>query len=298
MLKRWILFIGLTLASLQMASGQDKYMIYETRDDGPRNVRLTAYIPEHGDSLTAVIVCPGGSYFWLDPKAESRVTGEWLKSNGIAAFVLRYRTGGFWAFSTWSRPVFGGNQFPDMFADIQQALRFVRGNAEKFRINPDRTGVLGFSAGGHLSAGSGIYAGTDFTGGVADSLIRPDFVASIYPVVTMKGPYAHTRSIRGLLGDDWKKERMGMTDSLSLERHVTPDCPPVFLVNCEDDPIVRWQNSQMLDSALTAEGVPHRYIRYRTGGHGFGADEKKGTVESRQWKNEFLKWLNSLFPER
>lgn len=295
MLKRLAIIIALLSAVYISSPAQEKFRIYDSRKEGPSRVRVTAYIPEEGDSLAAVIVCPGGSYFWLDPRSESKVTGEWLKSNGIAAFVLRYRTGGFWAFSTWSRPVFGGNQFPDMFVDIQQALRFLRENAEKFRIDPEKTGVMGFSAGGHLAVASGIYAGTDFSGHQGDSLIRPDFIAAIYPVVTMKGQYAHERSIRGLLGDNWKKERAGLTDSLSLEKHVTPDCPPVFLVNCEDDPTVRWQNSQMLDSALTAEGVQHKYIRYSTGGHGFGADEKKGSAESRQWKNEFLMWLKEVF---
>ena len=110
----------------------------------------------------------------------------------------------------------------------------------------------------------------------------------------MSGPYAHRRSRRALLGDN-KKHNKQLQDSLSLEKHVKPDCPPVFLVNCIDDPIVRYQNSVLLDSALTAQGVKHHYLQYTTGGHGFGASAEKGTAECRQWKQEFITWLKELF---
>ena len=86
-----------------------------------------------------------------------------------------------------------------------------------------------------------------------------------------------------------------MKDSLSLERHIPHDCPPVFLVNCVDDPVVDYHNSIVLDSALTANNVKHRYIQYATGGHGFGASETKGSEECRQWKKEFLNWINEIF---
>ena len=122
---------------------------------------------------------------------------------------------------------------------------------------------------------------------------KPDFVASIYPVVTMHKPYVHKRSRRALLGE-YGKRRKVMRDSLSLERHVPADCPPVFLVNCKDDPVVKYQNSELLDSALTAKGIPHRYIQYNTGGHGFGASDEKGTAECRKWRDEFLKFIEEI----
>ena len=92
----------------------------------------------------------------------------------------------------------------------------------------------------------------------------------------------------------WRQFNRQWRDSLSLEKHVSPDCPPVFLVNCQDDPIVKYHNSELLDSALTANHVPHRYIQYKTGGHGFGASDTKGTEECRQWKQEFLEWIQHL----
>ena len=115
----------------------------------------------------------------------------------------------------------------------------------------------------------------------------------IYPVVTMVESCVHKRSRRALLGDSRMKNR-ALRDLLSLERHVPTDCPPVFLVNCKDDPIVKYQNSELLDSALTSQKAPHRYIQYQTGGHGFGASERKGTAECRQWKKEFLSWFHKL----
>ena len=122
---------------------------------------------------------------------------------------------------------------------------------------------------------------------------RPAFIAPIYPVVTMVDKCVHKRSRRALLGDN-KKNNQQLRALLSLELHVSKDCPPVFLVNCIDDPIVKYHNSELLDSALTSLNIPHRYIQYKTGGHGFGATENKGTAESRQWKAEFLNWLKEL----
>ena len=91
----------------------------------------------------------------------------------------------------------------------------------------------------------------------------PDFVAAIYPVVSMSHPCTHKRSRRALLGE-YRKYNKSMRDSLSLEKHVTKGCPPVFLVNCKDDPVVKYHNSELLDSALTVQGVEHRYIQYQT----------------------------------
>ena len=119
---------------------------------------------------------------------------------------------------------------------------------------------------------------------------KPAFVVPVYPVVTMTHECVHKRSRRGLLGDN-KKNNQALRDLLSLEKNVPANCPPVFLINCKDDPIVDYRNSELLDAALTAKNIPHTYIQYTTGGHGFGASETKGTEECREWKNEFLKWF-------
>lgn len=258
-----------------------------------RGVRLQAFVPEGGGSRTAVIVCPGGSYCWLDYRKEGVDVARWLNDNGIAAFVLRYRVQGKLEYASHLRAIFGGHRHPDMITDLQRAIQYVREHAEEYGIDQDRVGVMGFSAGGHLAMSAAAYHHSDFlaqSGITSVVSLRPDFVAPIYPVVTMSLPAAHKRSRRALLGEYGKFNR-ALRDSLSLEQHVPEDCPPVFLVNCKDDPVVKPDNAVLLDSALKAKNVPHRYIQYRTGGHGFGVSEKKGTPESREWKNEFLVWM-------
>lgn len=237
------------------------------------------------DNSAAVIVCPGGSYFWHDMDAEGEQVGRWLQRHGISAFVLRCRTAYVPAFVLHYRWLLRGNRHPDALNDLRQSLRYVRSHAKQYGVDTTRIGVMGFSAGGHLAMSS------------VELLPRaewPSFVVPVYPVVTFVDPCMHKRSRRGLLGDSREHNRR-LCDSLSMERHVPDDCPPVFLVNCHDDPIVHYHNAELLDSALTAHHVPHQYIQYRTGGHGFGASEVKGTAECRQWKNAFLAWLRGLW---
>ena len=104
----------------------------------------------------------------------------------------------------------------------------------------------------------------------------------------------HKRSRRALLGDS-RKNNQQLRELLSLERNVPADCPPVFLVNCQDDPIVQYRNAELLDAALTERAILHRYLQYQTGGHGFGASQTKGTPECRQWKDAFMDWIKTLY---
>ena len=248
--------------------------------------QLTNYL---ADSTTntgmAVIVCPGGSYCWHDMLHEGSEVAEWLQANGINAFVLKYRVATISAYCIGYRVIGLGNKYPNMLTDVEDALRYVYQHADSFNIDTARIGVMGFSAGGHLCMMSATHNRTEY---------RPAFLCPVYPVVTFSDKrYVHRRSRRGALGV-WRQWNRTMQDSLSLERHITKNCPPVLLVNCEDDPVVKYRNSVLLDSALTAANVPHRYIRYQTGGHGFGASDAKGTQESQQWKNEFLQWISNL----
>ncbi len=273
-------FVCLVMTLTALAEG--KVNIWQDTDCKAK-VKMTPYLAA-GNSNVAVVVCPGGSYFWHDMEAEGTAVGKWLQSNGISAFVLCYRTAGWWAFFSGWRSLFPGRQHPDAINDLRQALTFVRQHAADYGVNPDSIGAMGFSAGGHLvmSAAELLPANE-----------RPAFLAPIYPVVTMTDACVHKRSRRALLGEKRVRNQQ-MRDSLSMERHVPKDCPAVFLVNCKDDPVVKCRNSELLDSALTAQGVEHRYIQYATGGHGFGASQSKGTAECRQWKNEFLNWLRHL----
>ena len=246
-------------------------------------VKMTPYLIS-GSRHPAVIICPGGSYFWHDTKHEGSEVAEWLRSNGISAFVLNYRTACTTAFLSRFRYVLRGNRYPDPQDDLRQAIRYVKSHARQWDIDSTRIGVMGFSAGGHL-----VMSAAE----LFDKEYRPAFIASVYPVVTMTEACVHKRSRRGLLGESRIKNKE-LKDLLSLEKHVPADCPPVFLINCKDDPIVDYRNSLLLDSALTSQHVRHQYLLYETGGHGFGASETKGTAECRQWKAEFIKWMEKL----
>lgn len=252
--------------------------------DVEKRVEMTPYLAE-GKGNIGVVVCPGGSYFWHDMQTEGHEVGRWLQQNGISAFVLRYRTAYVPAFLFRFRYVFRGNRYPDPQDDLRQCLRYVRDHSGEYGVDSEKLGAMGFSAGGHLvMSAAELFEKAD----------RPAFVVPVYPVVTMTHPSVHKRSRRALLGENRMRNRQ-LRDSLSLERHVPDDCPPVFLVNCKDDPIVDYRNSVLLDSALTARQISHRYIQYATGGHGFGASQTKGSAECRQWKAEFLTWIKRLF---
>lgn len=272
----------------------EKVRLWEKSSVHCNYVTLESFIPENFSSGVGVVVCPGGSYCWHDYDTEGLEVAKWLNENGIAAFVLKYRVQGKFQFAMWTRLVFPGKKHPDMITDLQRAMQYVRENAERFGVRT--LGCMGFSAGGHLVMSGAEFYDTDFlkmSGIDCNVSLRPDFVAPIYPVVSMRPPYVHKRSRRALLGEYHIADKR-MRDSLSLELHVPDDCPPVFLVNCVDDPVVMYRNSELLDSALTAKGVTHRYIQYTSGGHGFGGSDVKGSEESRAWKNEFLAWLEDI----
>ena len=291
------LFFGLLLLFFGQVLAQEPILLWDGYAvSHGKQVTLTPFFAENNTTGLAVIVCPGGSYCWLDDQNEGDQVAEWLQENGITAFTLRYRTIGFAAYMWRYRGLFRGKQHPDMITDAQRALQWVREHAEEYHINPDKVGLMGFSAGGHLVMLAACFKDVDFlkTNGILSQVsLRPAFVAPIYPVVTMREPYVHKRSRRALLSEK-RYHDPTMIDSLSLERHIPTDCPPVFLVNCVDDPVVEYHNSVLLDSALTANHIDHRYIQFQTGGHGFGASEEKGTAECRRWKSEFLKWINEI----
>ena len=247
---------------------------------------LTPYLaaPDKNTGI-AVIICPGGSYSWLDMQTEGMQPASWLQSNGINAVVLKYRVASIGAYVVGFRVLGIGHKYPDMLHDVEWALKEVYENADLYNVDTTKIGVMGFSAGGHLTMMSYLHNTSPY---------KPKFLCPIYPVVTMNDEeYAHKRSRRGALGV-WRQFNLEMRDSLSLEDKITEDCPPVFLVNCKDDPIVKYQNSELLDSALIRNNIPHKYIQYKTGGHGFGASEQTGTEECRQWKNEFLLWISNF----
>lgn len=198
-LNRFILVVSFLLIAISGFS-QKSINIWEDTDCN-KKVKLTPYLAE-GDNNIAVIVCPGGSYFWLDRKTEGIGVAEWLQSNGISAFVLEYRVVGVPAFITHYRLLFRGIRFPDMLQDIHRSIQLIRDNANQYGINPNKLGVMGFSAGGHLAGMSGEFFDTDvlsLVGIKTSTSLKPDFIAPIYPVVSFVNKSTHKRSQRGIL---------------------------------------------------------------------------------------------------
>ena len=285
MIKKLLIFSLLSLL-VGIISAQEAVYLWQGQDVKKGDeVTLTPFLADNNTDGISVIICPGGSYFWLDDTNEGEEVAVWMQSNGISAFVLRYRTAGFGAFFWHHRKVFKGKQYPYMLEDAQQAIQYVKEHSEIYNINPNRLGIMGFSAGGHLAVMTACFFDKEEN--------SPEFVAAIYPVVTMNEPYVHKRSRRALLSEK-KQNNQIMCDSLSLEKHIPDDCPPVFIVNCIDDETVDYHNSMLLDSTLNAKNIDHKYIQYQTGGHGFGVSEVYGSEESRVWKYEFLQWIKDL----
>lgn len=243
--------------------------------------RLTEFLPSKGcvtrPADTAVVVCPGGSYYWLAKRGEGSEVAQWLNANGYAAYVLEYPVSGWWSWFTHIRRSCC-TQYPGQLDALADALRTVRAKGYA------TVGAMGFSAGGHL-----VLSGAEL---LPDST-APDFVAALYPVVTMREPYVHKRSRRGLLGER-RRHDPAMQDSLSMELHADRVCCPVFLLSCDDDPTVDWHNAAMMADSLSVHGKRHRILRPATGGHGFGVNpEKMAGKECAVWPAAFLRWLRN-----
>jgi len=251
---------------------------------------LTIYLPEKEKNTgISVIVCPGGSYRYLAMQHEGHEVAKYLQSQGIAAFVLRYRIGIF------------GNRHPAMIQDLQRAIQLVKEEYSKYDLDTSKVGVMGFSAGGHLAGTAATYFDTNFMETldiVPNISLKPAFIAMIYPVVSMQqDSIVHKRSRRNLLG--YSNREKEMEDYMSLEKHVREDMPPVFLLQCKNDKTVDYRNSEYYDRALSAKGINHKYLFFdqNTGkhkGHGFGIRSNGATTD---WQHEFVSWLQLLINE-
>ena len=239
---------------------------------------LTPWIAKNPNGK-AIIVCPGGGYGALAVDHEGKQIAQWLNSQGISAFVLRYRLG----------PKY---RHPAMIHDAQRALRTVRFRAAEFQVNPAKIGIMGFSAGGHLSA----TAATHFDAGNAASAdpidrvgSRPDFAVLAYPVITFTDePYVHKGSRRNLLGDNPDAK---LVDNLSNELAVTRDTPPCFLFHTDADSAVPPENSVLFYLALRKHGVPAELHIYEKGPHGVGLAWSDIALSS--WPARLADWLRN-----
>jgi len=241
---------------------------------------LTAYLPEarQQGARTAVIVAPGGGYSHLAANHEGRQVTNWLNTLGVAAFVLKYRLG-----PRYHHPIELG--------DAQRAIRLVRARAAEFGVSPDRIGMMGFSAGGHLTATAATHfdAGDSAASDPIDRVSsRPDFIILGYPVISMKAPFVHDASKRMLLGDDPGPQ---LLELLSNELQVTAKTPPAFLFSTSEDASVPVENSVLFYQALHKAGVPAELHIFEKGPHGVGLDLKDPVLG--EWPTLLANWLRS-----
>jgi acetyl esterase/lipase len=238
---------------------------------------LTYYSPvTPSETRTAVIVAPGGSYRFLASNHEGRQVANWLNAMNVTAFVLKYRLG-----PRYHHPIELG--------DAQRAIRLVRSRAAEFGIAPDRIGIMGFSAGGHLAS----TAETKFDAGNAGApdpvdcvSSRPDFAILGYPVISMSAASTHQGSATNLLGENASAK---LREELSGELHVTPQTPPTFLFSTSEDTLVPPENSVAFYLALHKAGVPAELHVFEKGPHGVGLD--LGDPSTGEWPALLRNWL-------
>ncbi len=238
---------------------------------------LTLY-PPYGrqTARTAVIIAPGGSYITLATNNEGRQVANYLNALGVTAFILRYRLG-----PRYHHPIELG--------DAQRAIRLVRARAEEFAVSPERVGMMGFSAGGHLTS----TAGTHFDAGdpAAPDPIdrvgsRPDFLILCYPVISFTAAYSHKGSARNLLGENPDPR---LLEDLSNELRVTAQTPPTFLFHTSGDTGVPAENSVVFYLALRKAGVAAEMHIFEKGQHGQGLALQDPALA--EWPHLLANWL-------
>jgi len=238
---------------------------------------ITPYFPDKDKATgTAIIIFPGGSYINLATGHEGDAIAKEFNKFGLAAFVVKYRLP--------SDQIMGDKTIGPL-QDAERAIQIVRQRASEWGVNPNKVGIIGFSAGGHLAS----TLDTHFDKVVIDNKdninLRPDFAMLIYPVISF-GPYAHAYSRENLIG---KNPSQQLLDLYSNEKQVTPNTPPTFLIHAEDDDVVPVQNSLLFYDALVKNKVKAEMHLFQEGGHGFGLNNSKNKGRWSEWAENWLK---------
>ena len=270
-------------AGLAQAQTPDTIPLWENRapgalgdTDADRPTLTIFRAAARQNPVTSVIVAPGGGYLNLSMDKEGRQVASWFNAMGVTAFVLKYRLG-----PRYHHPIELG--------DVQRAIRLLRSRATQFGVAPDRIGMMGFSAGGHLAA----TAGTRFDDGNASApdevdrvSSRPDFLILAYPVISFDPAIAHAGSVRSLLGDN---PAPALLQELSADLHVTAKTPPTFLFSTNADTAVPAENTIRFYLALRQAKVPAEMHIFENGPHGVGLD--LGDPALSLWPTLLTNWL-------
>jgi len=241
---------------------------------------LTVYLPPADKATgTAVLICPGGGYGIVAFNHEGIAIAKWLNENGIAGIVLKYRL---------PSDLIMENKSIGPLQDAQEAMRVIRRNSADWKINPDKVGVIGFSAGGHLAStlsthyAEKVYSAKDLLNA------RPDFSLLIYPVITFDASFTHMGSRENLIGKDPSAEAI---KHFSNELQITKDTPPAILIHSSDDDAVPVKNSIAYYENLVKNKVPAEMHIFQKGGHGYGLAIGKPTQSA--WPELCIKWLRA-----
>ena len=242
---------------------------------------VTPYLPDPAKATgAAIVVCPGGGYGGLAAH-EGNDYALFLNREGVACFVLKYRLGSH------------GYRHPAMMNDAARAVRWVRSNAAAYGLELKRVGIMGSSAGGHLT--STLMTHFDLGDPQASDPVdrqssRPDLGILCYPVITMEA-FGHAGSRRNLLGEFPTAEQLQL---LSNEKQVSPGTPPAFIWHTYEDQAVPVRNSLEFASALERHGVPFDLHVYKQGRHGIGLAAKPPEFENpHPWAKDLIFWLKA-----
>ena len=261
-------------------------VVTETERQGGRLTDIVVpqyqvFLPELAKrSGAAVVILPGGGYTILAMGHEGHDYANWLSERGIVAVLVKYRVSG---------NDEAGYQFPVPLLDARRAIRLTRSKAAEWGVDPQKIGVMGSSAGGHLASMCATLWDEKLPEETSDQIdaldCRPDFAVLVYPVIAMSEPWGHSGSKRRLLGENPAAE---LVARVSTDKRVNGKTPPCFIVHAADDGGVPVRNSLEFAARCAENSVPVTCHVLEEGGHGFGL---KGKGDSTHWPELFEKWL-------
>lgn len=246
---------------------------------GVRAPQITVYAPEKPNGV-GILVTPGGSYRRVVLDKEGSALAPFFNARGYTLFVMSYRLPGDGHAEGANAPL----------ADVQRAMRTLKARAKEWQLDPERMGIMGFSAGGHAAASLGtrfsepVYLPRDE---IDDLPARPAFMALVYPVITMHREIDHPGSRQELIGDNPTEQQIR---HYSLEERASGDTPPTFILHAVDDPAVKVENSVVMFTALRTLGVPVEMHLFEQGAHGFGIRDAQG-LPAAIWPTLMMNWI-------
>ena len=247
---------------------------------GVTDPTITVFLPPAEKATgTAVLICPGGGYGMLAFDHEGFQIARWLNENGIAGIILKYRL---------PSDLIMKDKRIGPLQDAQEAIRIIRRNSKEWKINPQKIGVIGFSAGGHLASTLSTHY-DDLVYEITEKIsARPDFSILIYPVVSFDSSFGHSGTRRNLIGDNPSDTDI---KHFSNELQINENTPPAFLVHSADDNAVPVKNSIVYYENLIKNKIRGELHVFEKGGHGYGLSVGNGTQSS--WPALCIEWLKS-----